>query len=118
MSPDNLDIPDRPQPLMRLDGQPAFDEQWQAQVLAMVDTLITGGDITPSSWSEVFGADLKSAHKAGAPDDLDTYYSVALKTLEKLVTGQCDVTNAEITARCEAWEQAYLRTPHGKPVEL
>ena len=114
----SLDTPEHPQPFRRADDQPAFDDHWQAQVLAMVDTLITSGAITPSSWSEAFGANLKRAHDAGKPDDMEMYYTVALQTLETIVTDQCNVTDDEIATRYEDWKQAYLRTPHGEPVEL
>ncbi|MBM1691615.1 nitrile hydratase accessory protein [Sulfitobacter geojensis] len=108
----------RPQPLKTLDGLPVFEHEWQAQILAMADTLITNKSIEPASWSENFGAGLKQAHAAGQPDDLSTYYKVALDTLEMLVTQQCKMTAGELSNKRQAWEQAYIDTPHGEPVRL
>jgi nitrile hydratase accessory protein len=108
----------RPQPLKDLDGMPVFAQEWQAQTLAMVDALITNRLIEPSSWSEAFGSALNRAHASGNLDDMDTYYAVALATLEKLMTEQCEVSEAEILSKKDDWKQAYLRTPHGLPVEL
>ena len=108
----------QPQPLKNLDGMPVFEQEWQAQILAMVDALIINNSIEPASWSETFGAGLRRARAAGKPDDLGTYYAVALDTLEILVTAQCKVTESELSDKRRAWEQAYLRTPHGQPVIL
>jgi len=77
----------RPQPLKSLDGLPVFEQEWQAQILAMVDALIINKSIESASWFETFGAELTRARAAGRPDDLGTYYAVALDTLEKLVIG-------------------------------
>ncbi|WP_053005822.1 hypothetical protein [Kiloniella spongiae] len=107
-----------PKPLSHLDGNPAFDELWQAQVLSMVDALITENVITPVNWSESFGKNLNAAYQKGDPDNLDTYFSAALTTLEKLITDQCEITKTDVTKKHEDWRQAYLSTPHGKPVQL
>ena len=108
----------RPRPLKSLDGLPVFEQEWQAQILAMVDALIINKSIEPASWSETFGAGLTRAHAVGRPDNLGTYYAVALDTLEKLVTEQCKVTENELSSKRQAWKQAYLSTPHGQPVKL
>jgi nitrile hydratase accessory protein len=108
----------KPLPFKDLDGLPVFAQEWQAQTLAMVDTLITNRFIEPSTWSEAFGSALSRAHASGNLDDMDTYYAVALATLEKLMTEQCKVSEAEISSKKDDWKQAYLRTPHGHPVEL
>ena len=108
----------RPQPLKNLDGMPVFEQEWQAQVLAMADTLITNKLIEPTRWSETFGAKLANAHAAGQPDDMATYYAAALDTLEELIALQGTIAETEMSERRDAWKQAYLRTPHGQPVKL
>ena len=114
----NKDSFQPPQPLKNAEGMPVFEQEWQAQVLAMADVLIANKSIEATRWSEAFGAGLAEAHAAGRQDDMETYYTVALNALEALVTGQGALTEAEISNRREAWTQAYLRTPHGQPVEL
>jgi hypothetical protein len=97
---------------------PVFEQEWQAQVLAMADALIANKSIEPTRWSEAFGAGLAQADAAGRQDDMETYYAVALETLETLLTTHSTVTEVEISKRREAWKKAYHRTPHGQPVML
>jgi len=105
-------------PLQRKDGDPAFDEAWQAQSLAIADRLVDAGVVTAMGWAEALGCELQSAVRAGAADDADTYYRAVLAAVEKLLHHIEIVGRGELEARVEAWRQAYLNTPHGKPVEL
>ena len=108
----------RPAPLRRLDGEPVFDEQWQAQVLAMADALIARGSFSAPAWSETLGTELKAAEATGAPDTPETYYNAALSALETLLTRHASVSREEVEDRRSAWARAYEATPHGEPVEL
>ena len=105
-------------PLAAVDGQAAFDEPWQAQVLAIADTLAQNGLFSPAEWSAALGAELERARLAGAVDDQQTYYRCALEALEKLVAGHSEIDFEAMTATREDWERAYLSTPHGQPVVL
>ena len=105
-------------PLRRKDGDPTFEEVWQAQSLAIADTLVSAGVVTATRWAEALGSELKSAARAGAADDADTYYLAVLGTVEKLLRQIEIIGRDELDARVEAWRQAYLSTPHGEPVEL
>lgn len=105
-------------PLRRDDGAAAFDEPWQAQVLALADTLSSKGVFTPSAWSAALGAALRRAEAAGAPDTPETYYRAAVEALEGLLTDAGVLSEAALDARKSDWHRAYLETPHGKPVEL
>jgi nitrile hydratase accessory protein len=99
-------------PLKRTDNEPVFDEPWQAQVLAMADTLSRAGAFTATEWSEALGEELRRA------DSATTYYEAALKALERLLAG-CGFATAEVISnRRDAWARAYLATPHGQPVKL
>lgn len=104
-------------PLASRDGEPAFAEPWQAQVLALAFALTEEGVVSATDWSEALGAALRRAEAAGAPDDQDTYYAAALTALEQL-TGAAGISGEVLAARVEAWRQAYLQTPHGEPVVL
>jgi nitrile hydratase accessory protein len=72
-------------PLRRQDGGPLFEEPWQAEVLAIADTLSRSGAFTPAQWSTALGQALRQAEHAGAPDDAGTYYEAALTALESLL---------------------------------
>jgi len=114
-----LNLPEDPlRPLQRKDGDPAFDEAWQAQSLAIADTLVDAGVVTATGWAEALGFELQSAARAGATDNVDTYYLAVLAAVEKLLRQIEIIGRDQLDARVEAWRQAYLSTPHGKPVEL
>ena len=97
---------------------PKFGEAWHAQVLAIADTLVTSGQISATAWAETLGAERDADDAEGRPDTEETYYAAALRALEKLLDGTEIVPSDNLSARRDAWERAYLATPHGKPVEL
>ena len=108
--------PDPFGPLRRDDDSIAFDEPWQAQLLALADTLCRQGAFRPAAWAGALGAALRRADAAGAPDNPETYYAAALDALEHLLTEAGLVTPAALAARQSDWRRAYLETPHGSPV--
>ena len=105
-------------PLAAQDGEPTFDEPWQAQVLALAFALAKVEVFTPAQWSDALGAELRRAASEGEPDDQNTYYTAALTALEGLIASDGRVTSDGLSARAEQWRRAYLNTPHGQPVEL
>jgi nitrile hydratase accessory protein len=105
-------------PLRRKDGDPVFDEPWQAQALAMADSLVKKGTLSASDWAAKLGAELQLAADAGAPDNAETYYLAVLAALENLLDEAGAAAGQEVQSRREEWERAYLNTPHGRPVEL
>jgi len=108
----------RIKPFKRMDSEPVFDEPWQAQVLAMVDTLIANGVIEATAWSDSLGSELKKAQLSDANDDITTYYKAVLQALEQLLDQNTDISETEVSNKRDAWEQAYRATPHGQPVNL
>jgi nitrile hydratase accessory protein len=110
--------PDPIGPLVRRDGEPVFDEPWQAQALATALSLVEDGLFSREAWSEALGAELRRAEQAGAPDTAETYYQAVVATLERLVTDSGAASAEALAERRESWRRAYLETPHGQPVEL
>ena len=98
------------------DGDPVFGEPWHTQTLALADFLVKSGAIASARWAETLGAEIKALN--AEPDDRETYYRAVLGALERLLAENGSVTPAELHEREHQWERAYLRTPHGKPVEL
>ena len=93
---------------------PVFAEPWQAQAFALTLQLHEGGAFTWPEWAEALSAEL-----AGDPrDDGQRYYDHWVAALEGLVAGRNLAAPSELAVRKDAWKNAYLRTPHGKPVEL
>lgn len=105
-------------PLAQNDNNPIFDEGWQAQVLALAFNLVERGQFSSVEWSEALGAELEQSKQRGDPDNSDSYYQSVLTALEKLLDSKNELTTGTVDQRTEAWRDAYLRTPHGKPVEL
>ena len=97
--------------------QSAFEEPWQAQALALADSLVQAGHFTATAWAETLSQELRSAEREGSPDNLDTYYNAVLSALETL-TEKAGISEETRKQRRTDWEAAYLRTPHGKPVRL
>jgi len=105
-------------PLAAADGEPAFAEAWQAEVLAIADTLVHNGLFGAGDWSNALGAALQDAASRGEPDTQETYYRAALAALETLVAEHSEIDRAAMQGRREDWERAYRATPHGQPVLL
>jgi len=114
-----LSLPDEPLgPLKRKDGDPIFDEPWQAQALAMADSLVEAGAIPAKEWAAALGSELRRAAASGAADDAESYYGAVLAALEGLLAKSGAARTNEVETRREQWKRSYLNTPHGKPVEL
>jgi nitrile hydratase accessory protein len=94
---------------------PVFAEPWQAQAFALTVQLHEQGAFTWSEWASALSGELKAAGPAG---DGSRYYDHWLAALERMVTDKRLAGADALDARKRAWEAAYLRTPHGKPVVL
>ena len=105
-------------PLAGVDGEPVFAEAWQAQALALADTLVQNGLFSAVEWSDALGAALREAEAGGETDDQETYYRCVLSALECLIASHSEIDMAAMAGKRADWEQAYLSTPHGQPVEL
>ena len=95
-----------------------FNEAWHAQVLAIADAMVHAGHFSSGHWAIALGTALRTAEADGAPDTEETYYSAALEALEMLSHTETKISAADLAERKHAWEEAYHRTPHGKPVVL
>jgi nitrile hydratase accessory protein len=104
--------------LPRDSGGPVFVEPWQAQAFALAVKLSEQGHFSWTEWAEALGAELKAAADRGEPDDGSRYYEHWLAALERLVVEKGLTDEEAMRERKEAWTEAYLHTPHGKPVEL
>ena len=98
--------------------EPVFDAPWQAQALALADGLVRGGHVSAETWGTTLGAALKAAEAEGAPDTTETYYLAVLTALEQVTEAGVGITSEDRAVRRAAWEEAYLKTPHGRPVRL
>ncbi len=100
------------------DEEPRFAEPWHAQAFALTVGLSEAGHFTWPEWAAVFGEELQRASDAGAPKDGSAYYDAWLAALERILQERDLALGAEMAALKQAWTEAYLATPHGKPVKL
>lgn len=103
-----------PQPPM---PQP-FAEPWHAQLFALTVHLNETGLFAWPDWATAFGATLQ---RHGLEKDLnggDDYYTAWLETLEQVLSGLGHADARDLLVLKQAWERAYLATPHGAPVRL
>jgi nitrile hydratase accessory protein len=100
------------------DGEAPFEEPWQAQALALAQSLQDSGVISAEQWSNALGAAIQRAQAAGDPDLGNTYYLHVLDALEHVLAEGGLVTWDALAQRKSDWEVAYRSTPHGQPVEL
>jgi hypothetical protein len=95
-----------------------FQEQWQAQAVALVEVLIGSGRLKSAEWAEALGAERDKQLSAGEPDSDASYYTAFLTALESIAEKNDLAVPAEVDCREREWRHAYLSTPHGKPVVL
>lgn len=98
--------------------QPPFTAPWQAQAFAMAVHLNEQGLFTWREWAEVFSAERRRSAEEGMADAPDQYYRDWLAALEALLIAKGQASERTLDALRQAWVEAYLRTPHGKPVRL
>lgn len=97
---------------------PVFEEPWHAQVFALTVHLNESGQLDWSDWAARFGATLKRHGMSKELNGGDDYFTAWLETLEAILAeeGTAPVEAVDLTKN--AWERAYLTTPHGAPVKL
>lgn len=104
--------------LPRDEGGPVFSEPWQGQAFALAVKLSELGHFTWNEWAATLADELRAAAARGEPDDGSRYYDCWLVALERLVLAKELTDPSTLSARKEAWAEAFRRTPHGVPVEL
>ena len=106
--------------LMSLEiGQaPVFEQPWHAQLFALTVHLHRDGCFEWSDWGQLFGAKLKAHGVSKQLNGGDDYFAAWLAAFEDLLNDLQLADPAQIEDMRAAWVQAYLHTPHGKPVKL
>ena len=97
---------------------PVFLEPWHAEVFSLVVALHRQGAFGWSEWVELFSDTLSNVPAESGESVEAAYYRRWLFALESIVARKSLASVEEMTQRKEEWRHAYLRTPHGQPVEL
>jgi nitrile hydratase accessory protein len=100
------------------DNGPVFREPWEAHAFALAVRLSEAGCFSWGEWTATLTEEICRAQQDGDPDLGNTYYHHWLRALERLCAARGIATDADVQRRQEEWRQAYLHTPHGRPVEL
>lgn len=104
--------------LPRDGDEPVFAEPWQAEAFALTVRLYEAGCFTWAEWADTLAAVLREVRERDKLDDGSHYYDHWLVALERLITANQVLSVSDLERRKAAWAEAYLSTPHGKPVEL
>ncbi|MDE2051490.1 MAG: nitrile hydratase accessory protein [Gammaproteobacteria bacterium] len=97
---------------------PAFAEPWQARAFALAVLASRQGCFTWSEWTQALGRELRLASAGHAAPGTPGYFDCWLSALQSLLVGKGAVAQDELSDRKRAWEDAYRRTPHGRPVSF
>ena len=95
-----------------------FAEPWQARAFAIAVLASRQGCFTWSEWTQALSRELQRASAGHPPAATPGYFDCWLSALQSLLLGKGAVEQGELSERRHAWEDAYRRTPHGKPVSL
>lgn len=98
--------------------EPAFEAPWHAQIFALTVHLNAAGLFDWPDWAARFGATLKRHGLARELNGGDDYFAAWLETLEALLAQDGLASSQDVQALRDAWEIAYLDTPHGTPVTI
>ena len=96
----------------------AFAQPWQARAFAIAVIASRQGCFTWSEWTHALGRELRLASDPDPGAEDAAYFECWLSALQSLLLAKGAVGQAELHERKHAWEDAYRRTPHGKPVSL
>ena len=104
---------------MRADlSAPVFDQPWQADLFAVTVCLNEQGHFSWSEWTGWFGTGLARRGLEKQLNGGEDYFLVWLETLEAVLPRLDMASIDQLASVKNAWQNAYLATPHGAPVRL
>jgi len=98
--------------------EPAFEAPWHAQLFALSVHLNEAGHFDWAEWAAQFGATLARHGQEKSLNGGDDYFHAWLETLERLLADRAMADPDQVAALRDAWERAFLDTPHGQSVHL
>lgn len=98
--------------------EPVFEEPWHAQLFALTVHLNESGRFDWPDWAARFSKTLAAHGLTRDLDGGDDYFHAWLETLETLLAEDGAADPQDVAGTRDAWERAYLKTPHGAPVRL
>ena len=101
------------------EDQVVFQNPWHSQLFAITVQLSEKGNFSWKEFVKVFGEALKKErlHTKNLDGNND-YFSCWLNALEEILIEKKISNQNTLILLKEDWTQAYLSTPHGKPVHI
>jgi len=94
----------------------AFEAPWHGQVFALAVSLSEAGYFTWPEWTALFSDSLADLRVDHALDGADDYYIAWVSALERMMRQKDIIQPAMLREMKALWTEAFMRTPHGKPV--
>ena len=99
--------------------QIVFQNPWHSQLFAITVQMSEKGNFSWKEFVEVFGESLKKQRSlSNNLDGSNDYFSCWLNALEEILIIKKISNQKTLMQLKEDWTQAYLSTPHGKPVHI
>lgn len=98
--------------------EPSFDEPWEAEAFALTIAAHRNSIFAWDDWVRVFASRNRAETLEAAASLNAAYYRNWLAALEALLIERGALTAREVETRTAQWRRAYLRTPHGQPIDL
>ena len=92
---------------------PVFEAPWEASLFALALQLSENGLFDWTEWTVTLGEEIRDSG-----DDVSQYYLCWCNALQRILIGSKILSHEEIEIRISEWHDAYLNTPHGKPIKL
>ena len=103
----------------KTEDQIVFQNPWHSQLFAITVQLSEKGNFSWKEFVEVFGVTFKKQRSlSNNLDGSNDYFSCWLDALEEILIIKKISDQDALMSLKEDWTQAYLSTPHGKPVNI
>ena len=101
------------------EDQVVFQDPWHSQLFAITVQMSEKGNFSWTEFVKVFGESLKKERLPTKNlDGSNDYFSCWLNALEEILIEKKISNQNTLILLKEEWTQAYLSTPHGKPVNI
>ena len=103
----------------KTEDQIVFQNPWHSQLFAITVQLSEKGNFSWKEFVEVFGESLKKQRSLSKElDGRNDYFSCWLNAPEEILIIKKISNQDTLMLLKKDWTQAYLSTPHGKPVNI
>ena len=102
-----------------IDDGVVFQNPWHSQLFAITVQLSETGNFSWKEFVKFFGKSLDESRLEGnCLDGDDDYFNCWLIALEEIIISKKLGNSNILSLLKEDWTNAYLSTPHGKPVKI